>query len=146
MNSPTAVVIEDDPDLAGLISTAFGRAGFTVHTAGSGPDGVQSVKTLDPALVTIDLNLPGFDGLEVIRRIRLFSTVPLMVISASGHPHDHELALIAGADHYLATPFTPAVLQAHARALLRRPALNTGQHQHHGPGPGNTGTVRTTED
>lgn len=121
MNTRTAVVIEDDPDISHLIKTVLERSGFTVHTADNGPAGVRAAKEHNPSLITSDMHLPGFDGLEVIRRVRQFSTVPLMIISASNALHDVEIALIAGADHYLPKPFRPNILQAHAQALLRRP-------------------------
>ncbi|MET1089732.1 MAG: response regulator [Arthrobacter sp.] len=121
-----AVVIEDDPDLNQLISTILERISFTVHTAANGPDGVKAVRDTQPCLVTTDMNLPGFDGLEVIRRIRLFSTVPIMIISARTKTRDIEVGLGAGADDYLAKPFRPRILQAHAHALLRRPATTPG--------------------
>lgn len=121
MTTPTAVVIEDDPDLNKLISTVLERGGFTVHAAWDGPAGVRAVKETNPELVTTDMNLPGFDGLEVIRRIRQFSNVPLMIISANEDLRDLEVGLYSGADHYLPKPFRPKVLQAHAQALLRRP-------------------------
>ncbi|MET1088842.1 MAG: response regulator transcription factor [Arthrobacter sp.] len=122
MNTLTAVVIEDDPDLSHLIKTVLERGGFTVHTADNGPAGVRAVREHNPSLVTSDMNLPGFDGLEVIRRVRLFSNVPLMIISAGDELGDLEITLTAGADHYLPKPFRPKILQAFAHALLRRPA------------------------
>lgn len=122
MNTLTAVVIEDDADLNLLISTVLGDCGFTVHIAATGPEGVQAVHDTCPSLITTDMNLPGFDGLEVIRRIRLFSSAPIMIISARGKTRDVEVGLGAGADGYLVKPFRPKILQAHAEALLRRPA------------------------
>ena len=122
MKPLTAVVIEDDADLNLVISTVLERIGFTVHTAATGPEGVKTAQETSPCLITTDMNLPGFDGLEVIRRIRLFSSAPIMIISAQSETRDIEVGLGAGADHYLAKPFRPRILQAHAHALLRRPA------------------------
>lgn len=122
MDTLTAVVIEDDPDVSLLISTVLQRSGFTVHTAATGPEGVDVARDANASLVTTDMNLPGFDGLEVIRRIRNFSGVPIMIISANDDSRDIEIGLFAGADQYLVKPFRPRILQAHAEALLRRPA------------------------
>ncbi|WP_411374084.1 response regulator transcription factor [Arthrobacter sp. MPF02] len=123
MDTLSAVVIEDDPDVNLLISTVLQRAGFTVHAAVSGPEGVQAASRVQASLITTDMDLPGFDGLEVIRRIRMFSTAPIMIISATKEAGDIELGLFAGADQYLLKPFRPGVLEAHAKALLRRPAI-----------------------
>uniref|UniRef100_UPI003F4964EA response regulator transcription factor n=1 Tax=Pseudarthrobacter oxydans TaxID=1671 RepID=UPI003F4964EA len=121
MKTPTAVVIEDDPDLTHSISTVLRGAGFTVHAAGSGPEGVDTVQATDPAVVTMDLRLPGFDGQEAIRRIRSFSNVPILIISASNDLTDLQRGLGAGADGYVVKPVSAPILRARIRALLRRP-------------------------
>lgn len=122
MASLTAVVIDDDKDLGLMISTALVERGFTVHLAESGPEGVEAARKHKAALVTTEIDLPGFDGLEVIRRVRTFSNAPIMIVSTDNAIRDIEVSLVAGADGYLAKPVRPAVLQAYAEALLRRPA------------------------
>ncbi|NIJ03481.1 DNA-binding response OmpR family regulator [Paenarthrobacter ilicis] len=113
---PVAVVIEDDPDIQGLIILILERAGFTVYTGTTGPDGVAAVQLHNPELITTDLDLPGFSGLEVIRRVRLFSTAPLIVISGN---RDSEIeSITAGANAWLAKPFRPKELQHHAQTLI----------------------------
>jgi DNA-binding response OmpR family regulator len=122
MNAITAVVIENDTDLKLLITDALEDGGFTVHTTGTGPDAVRTVQDLRPDLVTMDMNLPGMDAFAAIRRIRTYSSAPIMIISAGDDIRDIEAGLDAGADDYVAKPFRPKTLQARAHALLRRPA------------------------
>ena len=122
MDPSTAVVIEADPDINLLIRTLLQQSGFTVHTADTGPAGVEVVRHCEPGLITTGLSLPGFGGVEAIRQIRTFTAAPLMIVTASDDIRDVEAGLGAGADGYLAKPFRPRVLQAHAKALLHRPA------------------------
>ena len=122
MDNLEAVVIEADPALALLISTVLREDGFTIQLATTGPAGVEAVQKSTPSMVTTDLFLPGFDGHEVIRRIRLFSDVPLLILCGSNDLVDLQSGLGAGADSYLAKPFSANVLQAYIRALQRRPA------------------------
>lgn len=119
MNAPTAVVIEDDPDICRLIGIVLQRSGFTVHTAANGPAGVATAQEVKAALITTDMDLPGFSGLEVIRQIRLFSEAPVLVISASEDPECPETSKDAGATAFFGKPFHPRELQRHAQDLLR---------------------------
>ncbi|TLM74510.1 response regulator transcription factor [Pseudarthrobacter sp. NamB4] len=121
MKTPAAVVIEDDPDINLLISTILRKSGFMVHAAATGPAGVQAALTTKPSLITTDMDLPGFDSLELIRKVRTFSDAPIIVISANDNIRAIEMSLSAGADDFLVKPFRPRILQAHAEALLRRP-------------------------
>ncbi|MDB5244101.1 MAG: putative two-component system response regulator, partial [Spirosoma sp.] len=108
----TAVVIEDDPDISDILSVLLRQAGFTVHTAMSGSEGVQAVRQYNPDLVTTDLHLPGMDGLEATRQIRAISDAYILIISASNDQHDVLMGLQAGADDYIAKPFRPRILRA----------------------------------
>lgn len=125
MDTPTAVVIEDDPDINLLISTVLRKSGFTVHAAATGAEGVEAALATNPSLITTDINLPGFDGLELIRKVRTFSDAPIMIISANDNTRDIERSLYAGGDDFLVKPFKPRILQAHAEALLRRPVASS---------------------
>lgn len=122
MNTLTAVVIEADPELSSQISSALQDGGFRVRTVGTGQDGIDAVSDDPPSLVTTDLQLPGIDGQEVVRRIRQFSNVPILILSTSNELGDLICGLGRGADGYLVKPVKPKVLLAHVQALLRRPA------------------------
>lgn len=117
MNQRRAVVIEDDPDISLLISTLLHTMGYAVHTAQTGPAGIQAVRDLRPSLITTDLGLPGLGGLEVVRAIRPYTDAPILVISAKSDVAEIEDVLAAGANSYLTKPFRPRVLQEHVAAL-----------------------------
>lgn len=117
----TAVVIEDDSDISDLLAALLRQAGYRVHTAMTGNEGVQVVRKHNPDLVTTDLHLPGMDGLEATRQIRAFSDAYIIIISASNDQHDVIMGLEAGADDYIAKPFRPRILRARVEAVQRRP-------------------------
>jgi two-component system OmpR family response regulator len=117
----TAVVIEDDPDMSDLLTGLLEQCGFAVHVSVTGADGVRQARRLDPDLITTDVQLPGVDGLEAIRRIRRFSDAYILIISASNNQDDVLGGLDAGADDYIIQPFRPRILQARVEALQRRP-------------------------
>jgi DNA-binding response OmpR family regulator len=119
--APVAVVIEDDPDTAALITALLKEIGFTVHAAGNGADGIAAAREHGPVLVTVDLGLPGMDGFEATRRIREFSDAYVLVISGSNEEQDVVMALSSGADDYLTKPFRPRILQARVQSVQRRP-------------------------
>jgi DNA-binding response OmpR family regulator len=119
--NPTAVVIDDDPDTAALITGLLRDCGFTVHTAGTGESGVAAARDHTPVLVTMDLGLPGIDGFETTRQIRQFSDAYILVISGSDAEEDLLMAFGAGADDYLTKPFRPRILQARVQTVQRRP-------------------------
>ncbi|RPF21580.1 response regulator transcription factor [Myceligenerans xiligouense] len=115
-----AVVVEDDDDIRALIEFTLRQAGFTVHPATTGAQGVALVKAHGPAVTTVDISLPDIDGFEVVRRLRIFSdTVVVMLTGRAGEP-DTLMGLEAGADEYVAKPFRPRELRARVDALLRR--------------------------
>jgi two-component system OmpR family response regulator len=117
----TAVVVEDDADVRLLLAATLSQAGFTVHTAGSGADGVAAVREHAPAVVTLDLSLPDIDGFEVCRRIRAFSDAYVVMLTGRSEEIDTLLGLESGADDYLTKPFRPRELRARVEAMLRRP-------------------------
>jgi len=114
------VVVEDDDDIRALIEITLQQAGFTVHTATTGAQGVALVKAHEPIVTTVDVSLPDIDGFEVVRRLRTFSdTVVVMLTVRVGEP-DTLMGLEAGADEYVTKPFRPRELRARVDALLRR--------------------------
>jgi len=116
-----AVVIEDDPDIRGLIAEVLMQAGFSVRTASSGVEGVALVQETAPTVTTLDVSMPGIDGFETARRIRETSTTYLVMITARSEEVDVLQGLQAGADDYITKPFRPRELRARIDAMLRRP-------------------------
>ncbi|MDT0184174.1 response regulator transcription factor [Microbacterium sp. ARD31] len=119
--SRVAVVIEDEADIRGLLSTVLSQAGFTVHGAANGADGIDLVRTHQPLVTTLDVNMPGMDGFETAKRIRLISGTYIVMLSARTEEIDALQGLEAGADDYVAKPFRPRELRARIDAMLRRP-------------------------
>ncbi|KRF13801.1 PhoR family transcriptional regulator [Nocardioides sp. Soil797] len=117
----SALVIEDDADIRSLIEFTLSSQGFTVTGAEDGPSGVELARTLDPDLITLDLGLPGFDGVEACRRMRAFTDAYVVMISARSDEIDRLIGLETGADDYLVKPFSPRELKARVTALFRRP-------------------------
>jgi DNA-binding response OmpR family regulator len=117
----TAVVVEDDADIRNLLDAVLTQAGFEVFTAADGPGGVDAVRQHDPIVTTLDVSLPGMDGLEVARRIRTFSSTYIVMLTARSDEIDTLLGLEAGADDYVTKPFRPRELRARIEAMLRRP-------------------------
>lgn len=118
--SSTAVVVDDDRDVRDLVAEILRAAGFTVVTADNGLDGVTAVQDHHPLLVTLDVTMPGIDGLEAARRIRAVSEAHIIMLTALGDAADVARGLEAGADDYLTKPFRPRELRARIDALLAR--------------------------
>jgi len=116
-----AVVVEDDADISLLLREVLEMAGFTVHAASTGRDGVQLVQTVAPDLVTLDLGLPDADGITVCRKIREITDAYVIMITASTDEIDRLLGLEIGADDFVNKPFSPREVQARVAALFRRP-------------------------
>lgn len=117
---PTLVVIEDDPPIRRFLCAALETAGMTAHPAETGRQGLIAAASRRPDLIILDLGLPDQDGLEVIRELRAWSAVPILVLSARTREQDKVAALDAGADDYLTKPFGVPELLARVRAHLRR--------------------------
>lgn len=115
------LVVEDEPELAAVISAYLSSEAFSVEIAGNGPDAVSMTRELRPDLVVLDVMLPGFDGLEVCRRIRAFTDCYVIMLTARDDEIDKVIGLGVGADDYLVKPFSPRELTARIRAMLRRP-------------------------
>lgn len=116
-----AVVIEDDADVRNLLEGVLRQAGFEVHTACDGRDGVEVVRHNKAHVVTLDIGLPDIDGFEVLRRIRHFSDAYVVMLTGRTEEPDLLSALNAGADDYIAKPFRPRELRARVAAMMRRP-------------------------
>lgn len=123
-----AVVIEDDADVRNLLEGILRQAGFEVHTAADGREGVEVVRRNKAQVVTLDIGLPDIDGFEVLRRIRNFSDAYVVMLTGRTDEPDLLSALNAGADDYIAKPFRPRELRARVAAMLRRP-----RHEMTGP-------------
>lgn len=116
-----ALVVEDDEDIRSLIEFTLTTQGFTVTSVDSGLDGVEAVRNENPDLVTLDLGLPGIDGIETCRRIREISDAYVVMITSRDEEIDRLLGLETGADDFLSKPFSVRELKARVNALFRRP-------------------------
>ena len=117
---PRILVVDDDPRLAALVAEYLGEAGFRVSVVPDGRTGLERLKRERYDAVVLDLMLPGVDGLEVCRRLRATSDVPVLMLTARGQAMDRVVGLEMGADDYLPKPFEPRELLARLRAILRR--------------------------
>ena len=117
------LVVDDEPNLADTVAYNLRRDGHDVETAGDGGAALDAVRTRPPDAIVLDLMLPGIDGLEVCRRVRRTSAVPILMLTARGTEMDRVVGLEVGADDYLAKPFSMRELLARVRALLRRRQL-----------------------
>jgi two-component system KDP operon response regulator KdpE len=113
------LVIEDDQPIVRFLRTTLGSQGYAIHEALTAESGLMQAAACRPDIILLDLGLPDMDGLEVIRRVRAWSAVPIIVISARGQESDKVAALDAGADDYLTKPFGVPELMARIRASLR---------------------------
>ncbi len=114
------MVIEDDTATAQRLVSVLAGAGFSCHIAADGERGVAAIREHGPILITLDIDLPGMDGFEVVRRLRTFSSTYVMMISDRTAEVDVLTGLEAGADDYLSKPIRPRELRARVQAMLRR--------------------------
>ena len=121
MSQPVAVLIEDEPQIRRFVRAALEAEGWQVHEADTAARGLADAGTRKPDLLVVDLGLPDGDGLDLIRDVRGWSNVPIVVLSARADEADKIAALDAGADDYLTKPFGVGELLARVRANLRRP-------------------------
>ncbi|MDQ1480176.1 MAG: hypothetical protein QOI44_1037 [Actinomycetota bacterium] len=120
MERGTILVVDDEPNIAELIELYLSREGFQVVKADSGEGAVQAVAEHRPRLVVLDIGLPDIDGLEVCRRLRQTSTIPVIFLTARDGEVDRVVGLELGADDYVTKPFSPPELVARVKAVLRR--------------------------
>jgi DNA-binding response OmpR family regulator len=120
MERGTILVVDDEPNIADLVELYLRRDGFRVLKAGTGEDGLRVAHDQRPRLVVLDVGLPDVDGLEVCRRLRSTTAVPVIFLTARDTEVDRVLGLELGADDYVSKPFSPAELVARVKAVLRR--------------------------
>lgn len=120
MANGTVLLIEDEDDIAEMIRLHVEKEGFRLVHAPSGEAGLERLRERDPRVVLLDIGLPGIDGVEVCRRIRAASDIPVIMLTARDSELDKVLGLEMGADDYITKPFSPRELMARVKAVLRR--------------------------
>jgi len=116
----TVLVVEDETSIASFVALYLKNAGYRVQTAGTGQDALDALSHDRPDLVVLDLMLPDIDGIEVCRRIRRGSDLPILMLTARDEDVDKIIGLEVGADDYLTKPFNPRELVARVKSILRR--------------------------
>jgi DNA-binding response OmpR family regulator len=116
----TVLVVEDEASIASFVSLYLKNAGYAVRTASNGTAALAEAESAQPALIVLDLMLPDIDGVEVCKRIRQRSDVPILMLTARDEDVDKIIGLEVGADDYLTKPFNPRELVARVKAILRR--------------------------
>ena len=119
MNKPLILVVEDDPAVARLISTTLETRNYQYHRVQNGAGALLEAASARPDVILLDLGLPDMDGLDILRQLRSWSTLPVVVVSARSHEQDKVSALDLGADDYLTKPFGTEELLARIRAAIR---------------------------
>ncbi|HEY7415731.1 MAG TPA: response regulator transcription factor, partial [Ktedonobacteraceae bacterium] len=117
---PSVLIVDDEPQIVDFLQMGFTYEGFQVFTAVNGADAIQSALAHQPDLVVLDIMLPGYDGLEVTRRIRRSSNIAIIMLTAKNDIDDRVTGLDTGADDYLTKPFAFRELMARTRSVLRR--------------------------
>jgi DNA-binding response OmpR family regulator len=120
--TPTILVVEDESSIASFVALYLKNAGYGVRTAATGKEALQQVAQETPGLVVLDLMLPDIDGIEVCKRIRQSSDLPILMLTARDEDVDKIIGLEVGADDYLTKPFNPRELVARVKSILRRSA------------------------
>lgn len=120
MNKPQILIVEDDNAVANLIAATLETQDYTYKRAGNGAEAVMQALSYKPDVMLLDLGLPDTDGVEIIKKIRSWSNMPIIVVSARSEDFDKVSALDAGADDYLTKPFSVDELLARLRVALRR--------------------------
>jgi DNA-binding response OmpR family regulator len=119
------LLVDDDPDLLAVTGFALQQAGFLVVTASDGPAALEVFRREQPDLAVLDINMPRMTGFELAQKLREHSRIPLVMLTARGEEADVVRALGLGADDYLTKPFSPKILLARLKALLRRAGNET---------------------
>jgi two-component system KDP operon response regulator KdpE len=119
-NKPVILVVDDEPQILRVMRTSLPAQGYEVRTAPGGKEALDETRKDSPDLIILDLVMPEMSGLEVCQRVREFSPVPIIVLSAKGSETDKIAALDLGADDYVTKPFSMGELLARVRAVLRR--------------------------
>ncbi len=124
-NKACVLVVEDDPRILRLEQMVLEKEGYTVLTAGSGEEALDTLTEISPSLIVLDIGLPGIDGFTTCYRIREFSQVSIIMVTSRDFNEDKVKGLEIGADDYITKPFSPNELAARVKASLRRTAMNT---------------------
>jgi len=134
------LIVDDDPRLREVVRYALTQAGFRVREAGDGRAALEEIARKKPDLVVLDVVMPELDGVEVCRRIRKESSMPVVFLSSKGEEVDRVLGLELGGDDYLSKPFSPRELVSRVKAVLRRvrPRTVEAPEPVEAPVPGNT--------
>ena len=119
-HAQSVLVVEDEQSIASFVSLYLKNAGYGVRAVGTGAGALNAVAAEMPSLIVLDLNLPDMDGIEICRRIRKSSDVPILMLTARDEDVDKIIGLEVGADDYLTKPFNPRELVARVKAVLRR--------------------------
>ncbi|ANZ42204.1 DNA-binding response regulator [Lentzea guizhouensis] len=126
------LLVEDDPAVREGLGLALRRQGHDVRAAGTGEEGVDRLRETRPDIVVLDIMLPGIDGFETCRRMRMQAEIPIIMLTARGDDFDVVAGLEAGADDYVVKPVEPRVLEARIRAVLRRTVSEPANIERHG--------------
>lgn len=126
---PYILVIEDDRPIRNFITAALSSQGYKYIETDKGNEGISLVMSHNPDLIILDLGLPDIDGIEVIEKVREWSNIPIIVVSARGNERQKVEALDKGADDYLTKPFSISELLARIRVSLRHLVANKDQHE-----------------
>jgi len=121
------LVVDDDPEIVSFLKRGLTYEGYTVDTAGDGTEALAKARDAEPNLVILDVMMPGMDGMEVSKRLRQASSIPILMLTAKGTVADRVKGLNSGADDYLVKPFSFDELLARVRALLRRSQPTEGE-------------------
>lgn len=124
---PAVLLVDDDPTLLSVLSRRMRRAGYDVHTASSGPGALKQLEGAWPALLVVDLMMPGMDGFELCRRVKQLADLPIIVLSAVDASEAKVSALELYAEDYVTKPFDPDELVARVQRVLRRAAVGSPQ-------------------
>jgi len=119
-NAKTILVVEDETAIASFVTLYLKNAGYLVKAVGTGGAALNAIAAETPALIILDLNLPDMDGIEICRRVRKSSDVPILMLTARDEDVDKIIGLEVGADDYLTKPFNPRELVARVKSVLRR--------------------------
>lgn len=120
MNRFSILIVDDEPRIVNFLQSKLKASGYEVLTAGNGVEGLEQVQAQEPDLVVLDLLMPKMDGLEMLKELRSFSSVPVIILTAKGADTDRIKGLQLGADDYLPKPFNPDELVARIESVKRR--------------------------
>jgi DNA-binding response OmpR family regulator len=128
-STQSVLVVEDEASIASFVSLYLKNAGYDVRTAANGSEALSAVASAQPSLIVLDLMLPDIDGIEICRRIRQSSDVPILMLTARDEDVDKIIGLEVGADDYMTKPFNPRELVARVKSILRRATPDRKQRE-----------------